>query len=51
MTGFEPLAAAATAGLTSLVTDIIKGQGSNAITRFFNQDIGKAAQQAYFDAS
>lgn len=51
MTGFEPLAAAATAGLTALVTDIIKGQGSNTLTRLLNQDVGKAAHQAYFDAS
>lgn len=51
MTGFEPLIAAATAGLTTLVTDIIKGQGSNALTRLFSQDIGKGMQQAYFDAS
>ena len=51
MTGFDPLTAAATAGLYPLVIDIIKGQGSNVITRFLNQDIGKAAQQAYFDAS
>ncbi|MCY7277547.1 MAG: NACHT domain-containing protein, partial [Phormidesmis sp. CAN_BIN44] len=51
MTGFEPLAAAATAGLTALVTDIIKGQGSGVLTRLLNQDIGKGMQQAYFDAS
>lgn len=51
MTGFESLVAAATAGLTSLVTDIVKRQGSNALTQFLNQDIGRAARQAYFDAS
>lgn len=51
MTGFEPLIAAGTAGLTALVTDIVKGQGSNAITRLLSQDIGKGMQQVYFNAS
>ncbi len=51
MIGFEPLAVAATAGLNALVTEIIKGQGSNIITRFLNWDVGQAAQQKYFNAS
>jgi hypothetical protein len=51
MTGFEPLIAAGTAGLTALVTDIIKGQGTNALIRLLSQDIGRGMQQAYFNAS
>lgn len=51
MTGFEPLIAAGTAGLTSLVTDIVKGQGSSVLNRFLSQDIGKVAKQVYFKAS
>lgn len=51
MTGFEPFAAAATAGLTALVTEIIKGQGTNVLTRLWNWDISKELQQKLFNAS
>ncbi len=51
MTGFEPLIAAATAGLTGLVTEIIKGQGGNALTQLLSRDIGNDVQQTIFNAS
>lgn len=51
MTGFEPLIAAGAAGLTGLVTEIIKGEGSNALTQLLSRDIGKDFQQTIFNAS
>lgn len=51
MTGFEPLIAAATAGVTGIVTDIIKKEGTNVITRLLSQDISKGTQQKIFNAS
>ncbi len=51
MTGFEPLIAAATAGVTGIVTGIIKKEGTNVITRWLSQDISKGTQQKIFNAS
>lgn len=41
MTGFEPLAAAAIAGLTNVITDIIQSQGSDLVKKYLDRDILK----------
>lgn len=51
MTGFEPLIAAATTGVTSIVTDIIKKEGTNAFTKLLSQDLSNGAKQKIFNAS
>lgn len=51
MTGFEPIIAAATTGVTSIVTEIIKKEGTNAFTRLLSIVWGKVTERSISRAS
>jgi len=50
MTGFEPLIAAATAGLASLITETIKSSGGKVLG-IFDYDLGQNIKETIFQAS
>jgi len=50
MTGFEPLIAAATAGLASLITETIKSSGGKTLG-IFDYDLGQNIKETIFQAS
>lgn len=51
MTGFEPIIAAATTGVSSIVTDIIRKEGTNAFSRLLNIVWGKITERSITKAS
>lgn len=51
MTGFEPWINAAVAGLSGIISSIIKEEGTNFFTRLWGGDISQTIEQAIFDAS